>query len=1053
MQGQAIEAWYSMFVNDSIPENRRFRWVTGMPGATKESRKKAKTSRKAKETTQSTASYPSTARRTVGDDVSSSEDENPLDYQGESETSAGEGPSEPRLRAPTISKKGRISSAPQILAPLNSSRKRPAAYVHVDPVVDATPKDTAETAKDPESRTTNPTATDVSEPRSAVRPLPEAERPPQTTASTASGILTSPQKVPSAPAAATDLSLSFKFHPPNDHYPTHLPPQAIEQANSAEYFRHIPSPHLNGINGIVLPHLADLIICCVDLDVLFPLETTDNQSSGQTLPGQPINPIDTLWMILQNPEKPLPTYLFALGLCRKSDESFSSAVLPRALDHLSAQIEALEGCNMCTMELGCVPVFESWTASIIITTRFLSFLYSIPQKELGLDASAKLDTHNERLVEIVCMYLVFRYTASTVSGFISSHPNATSPPTIASSVKTLGIAWLNSTSTLFNPLNKRRLSCTIGHDGPKEIQHIRPRQEPPFFELHDPAKRWLGFEPTGSWEDAMIEFALQVNRKTQVLERLSTYEQFILIAAIIVLTTSPKRETGDADWLVVVESMVVALEESRGTSKAYEQEYAPIPPPPTMAQPINSGSNSLPPSPRPSPSVPPEPAVRQSLGQRTPMPDAIQNHPLNDTAPLPSTSSQSDDRDPAAPKRKSYIRPNPRASGRTKWAVGDVIKFAVGGATREVRIRQKGPDPSSLVLTWLRSRKPVLSKNGAPIPLPPFDKDLLITPGPLMPALDLDCFIRDQPLPPFIPFEEILSGVHEEYFRQLFAEYPDDPPLSSESEGDEIDDLSDDLRLRALNERIDRRRLFRDQLGLPPSAQDLQDEADVQSILGSSSRGPIPPTGPAAEPGSSVHEANEPSSHKMSSTAAQPRSDQGSRQPGDPSSNLPEGSSVGNADSRGKRGKRKRNAPIAPGETGDEITTQDESSTLRPEVSPPVLAPRKSPRTKNPPTVPAISVPSNGAVDSQDETVPSVPGPQGALLPETFEGEAEGARKKGGSAAKGKAKVGKRGPVNAGQKGQDSNAAIKTRSKSKGTSVQAQEESEEPPAKRTRSKA
>lgn len=245
------------------------------------------------------------------------------------------------------------------------------------------------------------------------------------------------------------------------------------------------------------------------------------------------------------------------------------------------------------MELGCSPVFESWTASLIITTRFLSFLYSIPQKELGLETSAKLDKHNERLVEIVCMYLIFRYTASTVTGFISSHPNATSPPTIASTIKTLGTAWLNSTTTLFNPLNKvsptlsipcrlniisransqRRLSATIGQNGPEEIRGIRPRQELPFFELHDPTKRWLGFEPTCSWEDALIDFAMQVDCKRQVLELLSTYEQFVLIGAIFGLTLSPKREIGDREWLMVVQAMVEALEASGGTSKTYEQEY------------------------------------------------------------------------------------------------------------------------------------------------------------------------------------------------------------------------------------------------------------------------------------------------------------------------------------------------------------------------------------------------------------------------------------------------------------------------------------------------
>ncbi|KAG8915273.1 hypothetical protein FRC00_005983 [Tulasnella sp. 408] len=1037
MDVHVLEAWYLMFVDDSIPENRRFRWVNkGLGRSSKDKRGQSVTSsskskkgpnnsKKGKGKAQSEVLNPRRAPRFAEDDLASSGEEDGPGYPGESETSAGEGPTDPRLRAPTVSKSGRISSAPQILAPLNSGRNR------MPSPADMSPADATRTANDLDGRSGEALEPGVANPLQTERRLLAAEHLPEPPVSSASQVvLTSPQKDSPTRTPATDIHALFTFHPPNDQYPIHLPPDSIDQINSSEYFRHIPSPNANAIPGITLPHLSDLIIRCVDLDLLFPVEEIRSRSQMQTAPKQPQDPISTLWAILENPDKPLPGYLFTLQTCQKTAEPFIS-VLEKALQHLSAQLEALEGCNLCTTELGSAPRVESWTTSIIITARFLGFLYSIPRKDVPLDILTQLAKYNARLVEIVCMYLAYRYTSSTVARFMASYPNATSPPTIASTVQSLGIAWLNSTSTLLNPLNKRRLSTVIDTSRLQDIERGLPFQELPFFELQDAAKRWLVVERTDSMEDAMTEFALQVTQSNKALERLSIYEQFVVVAVIIGRTLNPNRSSSDKQWLLVVESIVDGLGEICGTSQTYEKEYAPAPPPPTMAPCTNVHSDT--------PSLTRPSALSENRDLR-PQDDSTErtlrhNGVHDDAAPvtsqLPSTSGGSTEIDPQRSKPKHYSRPKSRIGGRTRWVVGDVIEFPVGGVTKKVRIRQKGPNPKALIVTWLESREPVLSSNGAPIPLPAFNPDLLVTPGPAMPALDLDCFIREQPLPPFIPFEEILTGKHDDYFRELFAMYPDDPPLSPESDHDDIRDLPDDLRLKALEERISRRRSFRDLFCLPPDSQDLEDEADVQSLLGSAAQGPS-------------HQASSYARPDIPDFCTAPSDSRRDASPSDPRPAVSGTPAIGSnttqdLSSGRKPSKRRRAAPTA----SDNDSDEDEPSNPPPEKpSPPTgLPPRRSTRPKNPPPAPVTSGTTKGATKSRTAA---------NVSPENTGGEAEAISKKGGSTSKGKAKSSTQGGANASHQAQDTSTGMKTRSRS--TAMQGETDMEGPPSKKLKNR-
>lgn len=134
-----------------------------------------------------------------------------------------------------------------------------------------------------------------------------------------------------------------------------------------------------------------------------------------------------------------------------------------------------------------------------------------------------------------------------------------------------------SLSYIISPPNSQRpLWTVIGTSRLKDIERSLPSQELPFFELQDAAKRWLVVERTNSMEDAMIDFAMQVERSRKTLETLSIYEQFVVIAVIIGQTLNPNRGVDDKNWLLVVESVVQGLDAICGTSKTYEREYGTL---------------------------------------------------------------------------------------------------------------------------------------------------------------------------------------------------------------------------------------------------------------------------------------------------------------------------------------------------------------------------------------------------------------------------------------------------------------------------------------------
>lgn len=304
---------------------------------------------------------------------------------------------------------------------------------------------------------------------------------------------------------------------------------------------------------------------------------------------------------------------------------------------------------------------------------------------------------------------------------------------------------------------------------------------------------------------------------------------------------------------------------------------APSRPGPDLIPSRHPSAGSPPPSPQ---EKRPQTSLDRSLMPVVPLPtsraDCQEENTENPLVPQDET--------PSIPQ---YQRPNSRMGGRSKWIPGDVIRLTAQGISKEVKIQQQGANPTNLVLTWIKSWEPILSKNGSPIALPPFDKDILVHPGPFLPALDQDCFIRDQPLPPFLPFHEILAGMHDEYLRDLFEKNPETRPPTPKPKGDKIDDLPDEAKVEALQLRIERRRQFRESLSLPPDPQDLADKAKLALLPRATAYaasnpqtvGHLPPPPlerpPSAGPQLSSFGSAEPSSIEQSDCPHAPEHDRG----------------------------------------------------------------------------------------------------------------------------------------------------------------------------------
>ncbi|KAG8919528.1 hypothetical protein FRC01_001245 [Tulasnella sp. 417] len=798
----------------------------------------------------------------------------------------------------------------------------------------------------------------------------------------------------------------------------------------------------------------------IRLDLLFPAE---HPEEPRDRPNGLQTPIETLWAELREEKIALPPYLFVLGLCRQVDGTMLDTVVRPALQHVVDQIKALEGLKICNVEPDRSPVFQSWTQYFISTARFLGFLYSIPPNETCSQIHDELQRLHSRLVEITCMYIVYRYTVSTMAEFISTHPKATSKPTISSLFATLGTAWMNSMFYLFNPLNERPLVDVLGASWARQKDDMQPDHGLPFFQLHDVAQRWLVISPTPQLEQAILELASAVETTPEPFQALTTYEQYTVIAAVFALTESPNRSAPDLEWTYVVESIIEALQ-ATGGEPMYEKEHAPIAPPPTRVAPSADCSQmQQSPTGTPQNSLHVQPTIMTNQRSATDPSDERQSN--NETG---KEVLQDDRREDALPERRHYSQPKSRRKGGSRWRPGDVIKFSIGGVSKKLKIRQRGPNPSDLVLTWPKSREPVLTKNGSPIPLPPFNNDMLVASGPFMPSLDTDCFIRERPLPPFIPFHEILSGMHDEYFKDLFAKNPETPFGSPEPEGGEFDDLPEDVELEELRRRLESRRRFREDLNLPPGAQDLADEARVASLLGSAARADDArsPTSPEGRIGSTSFATGIGDGTSTALTPGQPSSN-GENLAAGPATGAPvsgallaettiPGDSISTQTTAEEvRDKRKRKRSMPDEGTSENTLQLNEAScpTSDDPARPDHSSPRRSRRPRKAPGDVNISSTSRAGTKAKPSASTSKGPVSGEEVQRQSLREEGGSLKTRSSSAKGKQKeVQPDSIVTAPNVG--SSSSMNTRSKSKATrpAMEADADIDQPAKKKTRSK-
>lgn len=209
MDPPVLEAWYNMFVDDTIPEPRRFRWIDAkatmgprvkrIPGSIQVEAPRTSAGPSSKGKGKHSTSARSNGR--PGDEVMDSGNDSPSDYVEESETSAGEGPSNPRERQPTVSRSGRISAAPRILTPISNSRPRP---IPQDPITTMPASNANINAKEMDGQLSGPA--NSSHGRTTSRPA-----------------LTTPCKTTPPSVATLNSNTFFKLYPPKDRYPLYLP--------------------------------------------------------------------------------------------------------------------------------------------------------------------------------------------------------------------------------------------------------------------------------------------------------------------------------------------------------------------------------------------------------------------------------------------------------------------------------------------------------------------------------------------------------------------------------------------------------------------------------------------------------------------------------------------------------------------------------------------------------------------------------------------------------------------------------------------------------------
>ncbi|KAG9044757.1 hypothetical protein FS837_007581 [Tulasnella sp. UAMH 9824] len=599
--------------------------------------------------------------------------------------------------------------------------------------------------------------------------------------------------------------------------------------------------------------------------------------------------------------RPIPTFLQFTNAC-STDGQQANDVLESVMKHVEDTVDYLQGLNMAEPGAKMLPIFSSWTPILLVCTRLLAFVARTPPDDYP-DIMEHFKLSHRRTVELAVISLIIRYCSSTVSGIVSTLPAPTASSTIANALAVVGSAWLRWLASLSRPVNKLDLRQVLASSWAAQV-NLSGNQDwnLPFFNLNSASLRWLSFTRTSKLKAEIMSFHKALQQDEGVFRDRSVFEQFTIVGSICAIHTGVTRKTNDKDWLRAIDQLRSRIDKLARTSD-YETVHLNPPPPPTLigttplAPPAQCPENvpaslphgseagsacpQTPPAPSPMPSTstkqhakvvePSNPTNRldpqglfsaiespahgasiSSLGDHAK--ESRSRHPqwMKPLTPAgPSTgqigAKESDQSLPEAlEQRTSYMRPRTKRE-RSSWIAGDILRVVHEGGMRQVMVRQKGPVPSNLVLTSPESRTILLAPDGTDSPLPSFDTYLLIERGPSDLRMHPNCFVREQPLPPFIPLEEITTGHHDEYFKRLWQQYPDEPTppdfdkdfIKSYEEYETADRLKNLLLDRS------RRELFRSQCNLPISAYDIRLAKLIEEVTALAALKREPTTSPA----------------------------------------------------------------------------------------------------------------------------------------------------------------------------------------------------------------
>ncbi|KAG8901154.1 hypothetical protein FRC00_008741 [Tulasnella sp. 408] len=483
--------------------------------------------------------------------------------------------------------------------------------------------------------------------------------------------------------------------------------------SSVERVRELSLPTTFQQNGPLLPNLSTLLKHCARLDKLFPARSP----SPLALPGTDVDnthsSLALFWENLNDPQKPVPTFLEATQLASRSGVTIQTVV--KGVDEfLVAFLDILEGHDLAESTMPGAPSFVSWTDYLLIMARYLKFAESIEPGE-GIVPAEDFCMLHERTLELAIIHLTVRYCSGAIIGHISNHPAPSSQPSIANVISTLGTAWMELLKRTCRSLNKTVLSEVMG---PNWAFQVDPSgqlpQRNPFFHLAIPSKRWFTVIATPTLYDAIEKLEVRLHNEPTLVEVMSVYEQFTLVAAICAVHDHEDIRGTDENWLSIIDHFLQVIESSGGGVTAYEIERAPLPPPPTLV--------------------------------------------------------------PTGPK--SYTRPRlSTRRAKSAWAVGDVAVVDINGEKEEVIFVRKQKYGSALGYLVMARQDPIreiIAPDGeSELPLPAFDETILVKHGPTNPVELTHLRVSGLNLGRNLGIGDMLKPEYAGYLAQ-FRDVPDD---------------------------------------------------------------------------------------------------------------------------------------------------------------------------------------------------------------------------------------------------------------------------------------